>query len=604
MIYQEERPRTLDYMLGQANVVENIRSQSIADKWFNVYILEGQYGAGKTSLAIIIALAANCEHKDERGNPCLKCRHCQSILAGNLDYREIDGANNSSVEDIRNLKEYIEFLPTELKVKIVIIDEVHMLSKSAFNAMLKMLEEPPSYVTFILCTTDLEAIPMTVRSRSAGYRFNRLAESDIVNGLLRAAPKYDIELDTAGAKMLASYSDGSMRNAYVLLEQVSVAGRKIDEEACMKVLGIVNETVLFEIIRTIMERDLSEFIQQLDEMEQSGKSFSLVANDLLQACADLVIAKNCGYSRVGGTSFYKESIQNLADAYSLADFCSLAVALRDIRQRTQRGSKYEFIVYMIVIFNEMNQIGLQEKVHSLEMQVQSLAASVEAAPVLVQNVEVRSNRDNRALENAQAADEETVMDIDKKYPIPGEESEAPWGHGEAEENSTYTQADSFDIFSNMDSLFADMNRECMKPFVITTPENKDAADSKNCRDTAEEKKVEMEKPAEAPPAPYSSLEAETPQKESQAATSDSTFQKAAKEMPPEEGVDRERIKATLEEAMSREPILASRYNVSCSIEDTDEGVKVVATERGLYVQLLSFIAQNSITGVSVEFGAD
>ena len=130
--------------------MENIRSQSIRNSWFNVYILSGQFGSGKTSIAYIIALSANCDHKDENGNPCLKCEKCREILSNGLDFWEIDGADNSSVEDIRKLKEYVGFLPTRQRWKVIIIDKVHMLSKSAFNCLLKLLENPPAYVIIIL----------------------------------------------------------------------------------------------------------------------------------------------------------------------------------------------------------------------------------------------------------------------------------------------------------------------------------------------------------------------------------------------------------------------------------------------------------------------
>ena len=229
MISQDERPRTFDEMLGQEFIVENIRQQSITNRWFPVYILEGQYGSGKTTMEKIIALAANCTHKDERGNPCLKCPSCQHILSGGLDFKEIDAAKNSGVDDIRALQEYVDYIPTQLKYKVIAIDEVHMLSKSAFNGMLKMLEEPPEYMIFILCTSESQAIPITVKSRAARYKFSRLGESMITKGLLRAAPKHGIDLDSDAASLLASCSDGSMRNAYVLLEQVSVYRKKVDE---------------------------------------------------------------------------------------------------------------------------------------------------------------------------------------------------------------------------------------------------------------------------------------------------------------------------------------------------------------------------------------
>ena len=167
-LYTKIRPKTFDEVKGQEFTVNNLRMQSIRDKFFQVIILAGQYGAGKTTLARIVATAANCKNKDKNGNPCGTCDGCRSVSSGSVDFLEIDGASNTGVDHVRDLTDWLHERPLG-KRKIVIIDEVHMLSRQAFNALLKTLEEPPAYALIILCTTEADRIPATIRSRSACY---------------------------------------------------------------------------------------------------------------------------------------------------------------------------------------------------------------------------------------------------------------------------------------------------------------------------------------------------------------------------------------------------------------------------------------------------
>lgn len=590
MIYQNERPHTFDGMIGQKYPVENIRNQSIRNNWFSVYVLSGQYGSGKTTMARVIALAANCKHKDERGNPCLQCENCREILSEGMDYWEIDGAENSSVEDIRNLKEHVGFLPSKLSKKIVIIDEVHMLSKSAFDCMLKMLEEPPSYVIFILCTTDLQAIPMKVRSRAAGYIFNRISQPDICIGLMRTAPKYGIELDEPACQLLAYYSDGSMRTALVLLEQVSVAGGVINEAVCKEVLGIMNEDTLMGIVRTLLECNLAEFINQLDIMEQSGKSFSVLAMDLLKACADLTVASCNGIDRVGGTSYYQGAIRELSDDYSLPDFCALATALRDVRIRTQGGSKYEFLVYMVTVFGELAGKELSERVSRLEEQWESLERK-SLVPV---------EQEHPA---AQAA--EPLMEIDHSYPVPGEETPHSGLESQADvrEDSymPYIQDEDDDFY---DGLIEQMNQSQMQSFRMAADipkenpgpylsNSKIPGQTENSESSAESFRSASEIPFE-----------ETPKDPLGEATDEPAVVQSQESQTEEQGTPFERIKNQFEQAIAAEPILFSRYRMSCRVEESAGGIKVLANSQTVCTELLMFVATKGIKNVEVELNLE
>lgn len=593
MIYQEERPYVFDAMLGQQYVVENIRNQSVADQWFSVYIFEGQFGSGKTSMARIVALAANCTNKDERGNPCLQCENCRQILTGGLDFKEIDGANNSSVENIRNLKEYIDFLPTKLKYKVIIIDEVHMLSKAGFNSMLKMLEEPPEYAIFILCTTELQAIPMTIRSRAGEYSFNRLLEGDVVKGLLRAAPKYGIELEPVAATLLANYSDGSMRNAYVLLEQVSIARTKVDEAVCMEVLGIVNEDTLYHLVQTILDHDLQKFIGHLDEMEQSGKSFSLVAADLLQACADLVMAKCGAGSRIGGTSYYRASIEKLSESYSLEDLCMLASSLKDIRLRTQHGSKYEFIVYMITVFNNTNQNEWKERVQNIEARLETLEKGIPMNAAVQENTERKPDY------------QDTEMEIDQLYPVPSTDQESAWetaGPSGYETPFTSNQEEEEDF--DFDSVIRDMNSQMIQQYTGAAAYQPAKAYEEEPKQTtaAPERDEESADSSEGDnttaklPDNQEREDLEVGQPVTDAAAGAVSGNQEGSCVQPEGSALKQ-----LEDCISQEPILASRYHVFCRAEEQESGeVRLFVSDQALYAQMLMFVAQNSLKNVCVE----
>lgn len=236
-LYTKIRPKTFDEVKGQEFTVNNLRMQSIRDKFFQVIILAGQYGAGKTTLARIVATAANCKNKDKNGNPCGTCDGCRSVSSGSVDFLEIDGASNTGVDHVRDLTDWLHERPLG-KRKIVIIDEVHMLSRQAFNALLKTLEEPPAYALIILCTTEADRIPATIRSRSACYTITQIPEAIICEHLLEVATEFQIRIQPEAAELIASYSGGAMRNALKLLEQLSNGEDEITADVVRSVLGM------------------------------------------------------------------------------------------------------------------------------------------------------------------------------------------------------------------------------------------------------------------------------------------------------------------------------------------------------------------------------
>lgn len=374
MIYQKMRPYRFDDMVGQEWIVDNIQNQSKRNIWFNAYIFGGQFGSGKTTMAWIIALAANCDHKDENGNPCLNCDSCSSILNGCLDFKEIDGASATGVDNIRELKEWMDYKPIRKK-KVAIIDEVHMLSTNAFNSLLKILEEPPSYAIFILCTTEVDSIPLTVQSRSACYSFGRIPETMIEEHVRKVATLNQIAIDDTAACVIAKYSSGSLRNALKFLEQLSASGEVITEQLCRDIIGISEEDSIFGLLDAMINQSLPIVVDQLSKLEKRGKSLAVLADDLLIGCSDLIIASCSGINVIGGTEQYRRHVHELVTRYRQEQFCELSEQIALLRQAVKiDSSKNQFIIQTVTLIQNMkaDANALTARIEELERKISNI----------------------------------------------------------------------------------------------------------------------------------------------------------------------------------------------------------------------------------------
>lgn len=313
MIYNAERPISFDQMIGQEMVVENIRNQSIRGSFFPVFILCGQYGSGKTTMARIISMAANCEHKDEKGNPCGTCDSCMAVLNHSSEgIIEVDGASNNGVESIRKLLEQAAVLGIYNK-KIIVIDEAHKLSNAAFNALLITLENPPAHCIFILCTTEKDALPDTIVSRAPVYNFSKISDELIKKHVLEVAKKNKIAISEDAAGILARYSNGAMRNALQLLEHLSLqklSGEEIIEDDVVKILGLSSMEQRAAFLDSILSANISETIKILRSCEKSGRSIRTFMQDVLAMNTDLLL--HIAGSEMVGTKFYKTKLQELS----------------------------------------------------------------------------------------------------------------------------------------------------------------------------------------------------------------------------------------------------------------------------------------------------
>jgi len=373
-ICNAERPMNFDQMVGQKTVVENLRQQAIRKEFFQCYILEGQFGSGKTTMARIISRAINCEHPDEHGNPCGCCESCKAVSSGSSDIVELDAASNTGVDSIRAIKESVDFLPSQLKKKVYIIDEVQKLSGSAFDALLKVLEEPPEHVVFIMCTTELKKIPATVRSRAACYQFGQISEAEIAGRLIEIAVKYGFSYEENGIFLIAKNSCGSMRNAIKLLEQSGTTGYGVTEENVTKMLGLTSPDALFAVMETIVGNDMPEMVKRIRTLLNEGANPVSMVGDMLSVLADgIVCSTSEKFDR--GTEHYRSLLKALCMITDLTTLGVLAKGLKEVYSDLQyTPDEATLICGLIAMMSkpESKERYLEQRITNLEQRVEEL----------------------------------------------------------------------------------------------------------------------------------------------------------------------------------------------------------------------------------------
>lgn len=309
-LYRKWRPKGFEDVVGQSHITETLQKAIETDKVAHAYLFSGPRGTGKTSTAKIFARAMNCVH-GPTAHPCNACEACLHIMSGeSLDVVEIDAASNRSIEDIRTLRETIKFMPVEGHKKIYIIDEVHMLTTEAFNALLKTLEEPPAHVIFILATTEPERIPLTILSRCQRYEFRRITSDDIAHRLLYVAEQEKIELTKGAAHILAVQADGGMRDALSMFDQcVSNASGAVDEKLVRDLLGLIGKDWLFSLSQAIFDGRSDVIIKGVDDIIQLGKEPRVILTEILAHLRALMLCQAAPGSDT--LSAYSDSMDEL-----------------------------------------------------------------------------------------------------------------------------------------------------------------------------------------------------------------------------------------------------------------------------------------------------
>ena len=335
-LYRKYRPQTFDDVVGQLAVTQTLKTQVSSGKLSHAYLFTGSRGTGKTSSAKILAKAVNCENP-QAGNPCNCCSACRTIDVGScMDVLEIDAASNNGVDNVRDLRDDAIYTPAQVKMRVYIIDEVHMLSMSAFNALLKIIEEPPEHLLFILATTELHKVPATILSRCQRFAFKRITQEDIAARLQYVAYQENIDLDTDAARILARLADGGMRDGLSLLDQcASATTGDLTAEKVYACLGIAGIQQCGEMMKHIARHDTSSALSLLNRLYAEGKDLSAMLDELACLTRDLMILKtasNQGITMLSGVVSDSE-VRDLANQFSNGEL----VRMMNIIQNTVFG---------------------------------------------------------------------------------------------------------------------------------------------------------------------------------------------------------------------------------------------------------------------------
>lgn len=328
-LYRKWRPRTFDEVAGQEHITETLKAQIIKGRISHAYLFTGSRGTGKTTCAKILAKAVNCENP-QSGNPCNVCPSCIGIDEGSImDVSEIDAASNNGVEHVRALRDEAIYTPATVKKRVYIIDEVHMLSTAAFNALLKIMEEPPEHLVFILATTELHKVPATILSRCQRYAFKRLLAPTIAQRLMLIAGAEGIDLDEPAAQLLARLSEGALRDAISLLDQCAGGGKIVDAASVHSSLGLAGKARITELLEAVAKHDPAGALGILNEEYSAGRDIASVLDELCSLCRDLLMLKT---APVNGKALitieYDESLEAINSSFSSDELIALTTELQ------------------------------------------------------------------------------------------------------------------------------------------------------------------------------------------------------------------------------------------------------------------------------------
>ncbi len=339
-LYRKFRPGEFDEVKGQDHISQTLQNQIKAGRIGHAYLFCGTRGTGKTSVAKIFAKAVNCQ-QPVNGSPCGECEMCKAISAGtSMNVIEIDAASNNGVDNIREIREEVAYRPTEGKYKVYIIDEVHMLSIGAFNALLKTLEEPPEYVIFILATTEVHKIPITILSRCQRYDFKRITIDTIADRLSELMNKEGIEVEDRAIRHIAKAADGSMRDALSLLDQCIAfyLGQKLTYDHVLEVLGAVDTEVFSKLLREILHRDVVKVMRTLEELIVQGRELGQLATDFTWYLRNLLLAKSSEHME----DVLDVSTENLAQLKEESDMVDYDMLIRYIRIFSELSNQLKY----------------------------------------------------------------------------------------------------------------------------------------------------------------------------------------------------------------------------------------------------------------------
>lgn len=408
-LYRKYRPQNFDEVIGQGHIIQTLVNQIKNDKIGHAYLFCGSRGTGKTSTAKIFAKAINCENP-VNGSPCGKCETCKALAGNNIDILEIDAASNNGVDEIRDLREKVKYPPVAGKYKVYIIDEVHMLSPSAFNALLKTLEEPPSHAVFILATTEVHKLPATILSRCLRFDFGLVSVSDLSMLLKRVFKNEGINAEDAAVEVIARAGEGSVRDTLSIADRcISYSGENLSYKSVMEVLGTTEKDMLLSISNAVLSGNMGQSMIELDNVLSGGKSPLVLSKDLISYFRDLMIIQTLGERAktmvvASPETFEKMKAQATDEAY--AKIVALITNLSEIEAEL-RYSINPRIVLETAIIKTLADVNMLERVEKLEKIVSGgafttlPAKNAENRPVVTENVANVQEKVQKPVENTQ-----------------------------------------------------------------------------------------------------------------------------------------------------------------------------------------------------------
>lgn len=374
-LYRKFRPINFSEMVGQEHITRTLKNQIISNRVGHAYLFNGGRGTGKTSAAKILARAINCLNPKD-GEPCNECEICKGAISGSLtDIVEMDAASNNSVEDIRSIREEVNFLPTKAKYRVYIIDEVHMLSTGAFNALLKTLEEPPEHVKFILATTEPQKLPATILSRCQRFDFKRISNEDIIKRLKIVCNESNIEISEGALNIIATLSEGAMRDALSILERCVQDGEnKIDEDKIKDLVGIPKITFVHDITKAIIEYNIDDALKNVNKVLDDGKDITNLLWEIVKYIKDILVYKACNKLELYSEEEIKD-MQELSKDVSKERLISLVYELSElennIKWSTQKTIMFQAGIIKMCNRLESNTGSLEERIERIEKYLKS-----------------------------------------------------------------------------------------------------------------------------------------------------------------------------------------------------------------------------------------
>ena len=390
-IYREFRPKDFTRVVGQSHIVEILKNQIKTGNLGHAYLFSGIRGTGKTSCAKIFARAVNCLNPKD-GNPCNECENCKMILNDKaLEVVEMDAASNRRIDDIRELKEKVIYPPQIVKYKVYIIDEAHMITNEGFNALLKILEEPPKHLIFILATTEIDKLPDTIISRCQRFEFKRIHNLDIVENIKYILNNLNVEVEKDGINLISELSSGAMRDALSLLDQVVATGKeKITVEDINECLGLVNLNKLFELSNSILNSSKNETIETFRNLVENGKTPNNIIIDLIKHFRNIVLVKSIKKELTTLNDVeYKRYLEH-SNQFRMDELIFILENLLDVEDKMKKSDMQNALAELLIIkicSYKKEKSEMEKRIEALENMIKSGNLKIESKEeIVVENI--------------------------------------------------------------------------------------------------------------------------------------------------------------------------------------------------------------------------